>query len=95
MRATRVLSLAFAVGVAAASGARAQGLTLTSPDVAAGATIKADGRPDHTVDVLIGTEYAGMNPKAATSIAVPGGAVCLPASSTPTPSASASATPKG
>lgn len=47
------------------------------------ATVKADQRADHTVDVLVGTEFAGMNPKAPNFIKVPGGEVCLPASKTP------------
>jgi hypothetical protein len=75
------------------------GAAATNPEVKLvaghfkGATVKADNRPDHTVDVMIGTAYAGMNGKAATSIAVPGGAVCLPTSATPTPSGSGSGTP--
>lgn len=58
-----------------------------------GATIKADDRPDHTVDVMIGTDYAGMNDKAAVWIAVPGGQVCLPTSATPSASTSPTPTP--
>ncbi|MDR2896346.1 MAG: LytR C-terminal domain-containing protein [Propionibacteriaceae bacterium] len=55
--------------------------------------IRADGRPNHTVDVLLGNEYdttAGMNPTPPASIQVPSGEVCLPgstASATPTPTA--------
>jgi Raf kinase inhibitor-like YbhB/YbcL family protein len=42
MRATVMMSLAAAIGLAGASGARAQGFALKSPDVAEGATIKAE-----------------------------------------------------
>lgn len=75
------------------------GAAATNPEVILvaghfkGATIKVDDRPDHTVDVLIGTDYAGMNDKGALWVKVPGGEVCLPSSATPTPSGSPSATP--
>lgn len=49
------------------------------------ATVRADQRPDHTVDVLVGNTYGGMNPKAPVEIVVPGHSVCLPSSATPTP----------
>ncbi|HSN42505.1 MAG TPA: LytR C-terminal domain-containing protein [Propionibacteriaceae bacterium] len=63
-----------------------------------GATIRADGRADHTVDVLVGNSFGGMNPNAKPSIAVPGGTVCLPSpsatpSSSPKPAASKSVKP--
>ena len=50
--------------------------------------IQADGRPDHTVDVIVGDGYsesAGMVAEPPTSLEIPSGAVCLPASKTPTP----------
>lgn len=56
-----------------------------------GATVSGDGRVDHTVDVLVGNPTTGFNAAAATSIAVPGGQVCLPAPSKP---ATPAATPK-
>lgn len=46
--------------------------------------VRADKRPDATVDVLVGNKYAGFNKKAATSLAVGKETVCLP----PTVSAS-------
>lgn len=49
-----------------------------------GATIRADGRAQATVDVLVGSDFGGINENAPTSIEVPGGVVCLP-SPTPTP----------
>ena len=62
------------------------------------ATVRADSRTDHTVDVLVGTSKMTVE-KPPTSIAVDG-PVCLPqiptstASATPTPSKSPSASPK-
>lgn len=47
------------------------------------ATIKADNRPDHTVDVLVGNQYGGFNANAANSMKVPGNVVCLPKESVP------------
>lgn len=53
------------------------------------ATVRADGRADHSVDVLVGNKYAGFNKKAKTSIAVEARSLCLPspqpASASPTP----------
>lgn len=63
-----------------------------------GSTTEGDGRPDHTVDVLLGDKNTQVD-KPVTSIAVDG-PVCLPALSKPsaessvTPSATASSTPK-
>ncbi|GAA1370906.1 hypothetical protein GCM10009638_01040 [Luteococcus sanguinis] len=54
-----------------------------------GAKISGDDRLDHSVDVLVGQETTGFTASAPTSIAV-NGAVCLPATGTPTPSAAAS-----
>ena len=51
-----------------------------------GATVRADGRPDHTVDVLVGNKYAGFNKKAKTSIAVDADTLCLPSYDTGSPS---------
>jgi len=42
------------------------------------ARVRADKRPDRTVDVLVGNDYAGFNKKAATSLAVKSKTVCLP-----------------
>ncbi len=54
-----------------------------------GAKVSGDDRLDHSVDVLVGHETTGFTASAPTSIAV-NGAVCLPATGTPTPSAAAS-----
>lgn len=54
-----------------------------------GATVRTDGRPDHSVDVLVGNKYAGYNKGAKKSIAVKADSLCLPS----VESASASATP--
>lgn len=60
-----------------------------------GAKVTGDNRLDHTVDVLVGNEATGFTATAPTSIAVPTGTVCLPASATPSAAAAApSATPK-
>lgn len=42
------------------------------------ATVKADGRTDHTVDVLVGNKYGGFNSKAKTTYPVKTSTVCLP-----------------
>ena len=47
--------------------------------------VKADGRADHTVDVLLTDQYDGFNDQAPTEVPVPGGTVCLPPGSTSTP----------
>ncbi len=73
------------------------GAELTSPEVVlvasnfAGVTLRADGRADHTVDVLLGQKVDGFMPAEGyqTAVPVPGGTVCLPSqapsSATPTP----------
>ena len=48
------------------------------------AVVKADKRPDHSVDVLVGNDYGGFNKKAKTTLAVKARTVCLP----PQPTAS-------
>jgi hypothetical protein len=54
-----------------------------------GATVRADGRADHTVDVLVGNKYAGYNKNAKKTLKVEADTLCLPAAET----ASASPTP--
>lgn len=55
-------------------------------------TVRADAtRVDHSVTVMVGENYAGINAKAPTSLAV-SGPVCLPSPSS-SPSGSGSATP--
>ncbi len=54
-----------------------------------GSSIRTDGRADHTVDVLVGTQFTSVATAAPTSIAVPSGKVCLPS-----PSSSATAPTK-
>ena len=46
-----------------------------------GASVKADGRSDHTVDVYVGNDYQGFNSKARTSYPVKTSTVCLPSES--------------
>lgn len=48
-----------------------------------GASVKADGRTDHTVDVYVGNAYLGFNGKAKTSYPVKTSTVCLPSESAP------------
>ncbi|MGO4957694.1 LytR C-terminal domain-containing protein [Luteococcus sp. Sow4_B9] len=50
------------------------------------AKVKADGRADHTVEVLVGNPVTGFQPKAPRSIDIDGPTVCLP-EPTPTPEA--------
>lgn len=42
------------------------------------ATVRADNRPDRSVDVLVGNKYGGFNKKAKTTLAVKSSTVCLP-----------------
>jgi hypothetical protein len=51
-----------------------------------GATVRADGRADHTVDVLVGNKYAGYNKSAKKTIAVAADTLCLPSLDTASPS---------
>ena len=44
------------------------------------ASVVADARPDHTVDIVLGKGYTKLNPKVLPSVAVPGNqTVCVPA----------------
>lgn len=52
-----------------------------------GATVRADGRADHSVDVLVGNKYAGFNKSAKKTIAVDTDSLCLPSIATVSPSA--------
>ena len=45
------------------------------------AEIRQDSRANHTVDVLLGNKFPGLNMKAPTAIPVQGGKVCLPKNS--------------
>lgn len=47
--------------------------------------VRADQRPDHTVDVVIGRAKPELATKAPTTLPVQSDTVCLPSSSTPTP----------
>lgn len=51
-----------------------------------GATVRADGRADHSVDVLVGNRYGGFNKNAKTSISVSSNTLCLPSVDTASPS---------
>jgi hypothetical protein len=54
-----------------------------------GATVRADGRADHSVDILVGNKYAGFNKGAKKTMTVNADSLCLPtvetASASPTP----------
>ena len=50
------------------------------------AVVKADKRPDHSVDVLVGNDYGGFNKKAKTTYTVKSATACLPAKATASPS---------
>ena len=52
-----------------------------------GATVRADQRADHSVDVLVGNRYGGFNKKAKTTVTVKQDTLCLPAEATATPTA--------
>jgi len=51
-----------------------------------GATVRADGRADHSVDVLVGNRYGGFNKNAKTTIRVKADALCLPSLDSGSPS---------
>lgn len=57
------------------------------------AIIEHDDRVDGTVDVLVGTQYAGVNPDALKEISTPGGVNCEYPSPSPTTSVPASPAP--
>ena len=50
-----------------------------------GATVEGDTRVDHTVDILVGDVFEGVNINAPTQVSVPGGTVCVPVTPTTTP----------
>ena len=52
-----------------------------------GATVRADGRADHSVDVLVGNRYGGFNKNAKTTITVKASTLCLPSIDSASPSA--------
>lgn len=45
--------------------------------------VVADGRADHSVDVVIGKEFAGWSDRANLSVPIPSGQVCLPPANIP------------
>ncbi|MCW2702003.1 MAG: hypothetical protein JWQ45_3538 [Blastococcus sp.] len=49
------------------------------------AVVRADKRPDHTVDVLVGNKYGGFNKDAKTTYNVKSSTVCLPSQVSATP----------
>ncbi|WP_375430957.1 LytR C-terminal domain-containing protein [uncultured Friedmanniella sp.] len=51
-----------------------------------GAVVRADKRPDRTVEVLVGNDYGGFRKGAKTTYTVKATTVCLPAQATATPS---------
>jgi hypothetical protein len=51
-----------------------------------GATVRADGRADHSVDVLVGNRYGGFNKNAKTTITVKANTLCLPSVDSGSPS---------
>jgi hypothetical protein len=50
-----------------------------------GARVKADGRADHSVDVLVGNKYAGFDKNAKTTLSVNADTLCLPSVDTASP----------
>jgi hypothetical protein len=54
-------------------------------------TTRADGRPDHTVDVLVGDSGAPMVAEPPQSLALSSGQACLPTAALPTPEPSPTA----
>lgn len=57
--------------------------------------IEADGRADHSVDVLLGSVFPGYVEKPKQSVPLPDGTACLPQETlTPSPAVSSTASPK-
>jgi hypothetical protein len=50
-----------------------------------GARVRADGRADHSVDVLVGNKYAGFNKNAKRTLSVKADTLCLPSIDTASP----------
>jgi hypothetical protein len=50
-----------------------------------GARVRADGRADHSVDVLVGNKYAGFNKNAKKTMSVKADTLCLPSVDTASP----------
>ncbi|MDR1078660.1 MAG: LytR C-terminal domain-containing protein [Propionibacteriaceae bacterium] len=67
------------------------GVSVDSPEVLLVAArfndpiIRADQRPDHSVDVLVGAAPLDPNPEPPGAIVLPSGQACLPRSAVPTP----------
>jgi len=58
--------------------------------------VQADGRADHSVDIVVGNGFdinAGMAASPPSSIDIPAGEACLPATGTPSATATDQATP--
>lgn len=47
--------------------------------------VRADKRPDHSVDIFVGNDYGGFDKRAKTTYAVKAKTVCLPAASSAAP----------
>jgi hypothetical protein len=69
-----------------------KGATATAPEVrlVAGQVtqnppIVADGRTDHSVDLLLGAKFSTLNPRAIRFVAVPDGQTCIPVRKTEAP----------
>ncbi|MFZ2623937.1 MAG: LytR C-terminal domain-containing protein [Propionibacterium sp.] len=69
------------------SGTTVIGATADDPEVLLvagflpGAKLTGDGRSDHRVDVVVNDQFAGFTQDAPTTVNVPGGKICVPASS--------------
>jgi hypothetical protein len=72
------------VTVIVGSGARDPEVLLTK-SFFKGATVRADGRADHSVDVLVGNKYAGFNKNAKKTLSVDADTLCLPSVETASP----------
>jgi hypothetical protein len=60
--------------------AKAPEVLLVAGQLSQKASVAADSRPDHTVDIVLGKGYTKLNPKGLPSVAVPGNqTVCVPA----------------
>ena len=74
----------------AVAGTRLVGFRADSPEVVLvrkafkDIEVVEDARVDHSVDLVIGTEFAGWSEQPDLRVPVPGGEVCLPAMDAPT-----------
>ncbi len=67
------------------AAANAPEVRLVAGQLTQRAQIVADGRTDHSVDLLLGAKFTTLNPRAIRFVPVPGGQTCIPVRKTQAP----------